>query len=206
LPRTHADADHAARVSVEQEDLVKLSPFTLIALGLIAGCATPSPTDPDAPSGAPAFDRDEAIAPETAVPDDAAFVETRVIVDGDHATVTTRAITAGEERAERAGGPAPLVAGDLVCRFGFRLYDRTDYTGNRICFGGTGSVDLRDYGWDRETGSAVAGVHEAALSSPPDGRVDAGGPIKSLFVPAGQHRAFSIAPDRYWALQIGNLI
>jgi hypothetical protein len=117
---------------------------SLIALSLavpLVACAGQRAADPDAAVAVSPSDPADPAA-TSPVPDETTFHETIVTFAADGtATSTDHVITAGEERAEnaaRARGVAPLTARDGTCAStSFWLYDRQDYTGNRICFAAT---------------------------------------------------------------------
>lgn len=111
--------------------------FVLFAL--VAACATSD---------------DDARPKEAPLPDDAVFEETVVELRGEEALVVSkRALTVGEARrdnrarANRANRPEEVqLAPDWGCNgAALWLYDRTDWTGNRICFLGAGTADLSTY-------------------------------------------------------------
>lgn len=127
---------------------------------------------------------------ETGAPqEEAQFTRTIVHLDADGSrTVKVVAITAAEQRADvealaRAGGHVTLEDGaehvasagqalsrDTSCLgSSIWLFDLPNMTGNEICFSGTGTVDLRDYGrgngglWARNVVSFWAGTRAGSL-------------------------------------------
>jgi len=93
----------------------------------------------------PACAMDEPTPDESPVTDDTVFTETIVHVqaDGTLAIGEPHEITAGEQRAQNAyreqleAGAVPLVDATLdgsCAPSDVWIYDRTDFTGNRICF------------------------------------------------------------------------
>jgi hypothetical protein len=90
---------------------------------------------------------------------DPVYTVTRVDLDpsGNH-KVTTGTITLSEQLAQHAAESAEVDSGDgvghaqqaifrtLICGSStLRIYSLTGYTGDEICFTGTGTADLRDY-------------------------------------------------------------
>jgi hypothetical protein len=116
-----------------------------IVATLTAACSTSPPSLADA-TGA---------ALDEPVDDATVFTETGLALDPHGALIAvSRSITAGEERAQAdarahlaAGEAVPRIARDSTCAgASFWLYDRTDYTGNRVCYAGAGTwVRLESY-------------------------------------------------------------
>jgi hypothetical protein len=95
---------------------------------------------------APVSDQAVALADDTVVdvtavtlaPDGTAQVRT------GKTTVAAQRAAAAQARAP--GSATPLIAQDPLCASAsFSLWDRTDFTGNQICFAGAGTVSLADY-------------------------------------------------------------
>ncbi len=122
---------------------------------------------------------------ETPVSDDTTFHDISVTIraDGTVEVSEPRPITVGEQRAQNqmksavARGEAPplTIAQDTGCSpFSLWLYDRTDLTGNRICFSGSGSTDLHTWprnlpfvfrsNWALSKGSIYAGWSAGSLA------------------------------------------
>jgi hypothetical protein len=159
--------------------LLRTSIIPLLILAAV-GCAADVAVDPDA--GAPSPPPEVDNRPLT---DDAVFTVTGVWANGDGTFRTVEhPITVGEERAQNAarerqlaGGPALLIAQDPAClNASFWLYDRSDWSGNKICFNGIGATDLHlyrrpvcdlagchDSSWELTTGSFYAGTSGGAL-------------------------------------------
>ena len=196
-------------------------PLCLAPLLLMVGCdvADTPPSHQAQPIGAP---------PPAA--DDAVFFETVIAIAADGSLQeTSRPITAAEERRQNAqrsfGGPAGAHAvhtqRDPGCAItSLWLYDRTDLTGNRICFdglaghaelslGGFTRVWVRVFGyrmpvanWEIATGSYWPGADAGDLcwASPGIG-VDASlgqpqEPVPCLrFDAYGSAQAFDLSPE-----------
>jgi hypothetical protein len=124
---------------------MKFSPLFLTSVALAGGCVDSVSSD----------DTSDTVTP---VPDDTVFTDT-VVVMGSDGSIDVRgpfSITAGEQRAQNelrraveageAEAPVASLVEDVSCSGqAFWLYARTDWTGNRVCFLGTGSVRLDTY-------------------------------------------------------------
>lgn len=113
----------------------------LTALAALAACGTP-------------MDEATPDATEAPLPDDAMFTQTSVVfIDGQPHVLGTRPLSVAQARrdnAAREAGPRGLdrlfANFDPWCTFdALWLYDRTDRTGNRICFLGSGTAPLASY-------------------------------------------------------------
>ena len=153
-------------------------PLCVLLFALAAACGT---SDDMAPTERP-------------LPDDMVFEETVVELSGDTSrVVSTRPLTVGEARRDntaRVEHPTrpegPRIVQDARCPWNaLWLYDRTDGTGNRICFLGAGTTLLSSYWrfadgywqtWEVGTGSLWPGVASGRLagrSASPDDWIDA---------------------------------
>ncbi len=149
---------------------------------------------------------DETAAPEEvedleelAVSDDTVFHEISITArpDGTFDVSEPRPITAGEQRAQNEwkaayarGERPPLTFVDSSCGWSsFWLYDRTDWTGNRICFAGVGASLLAAYAryipfvlqpstWEIPKGSYLSGAWAGSLRGPGVSRETCGGPFE----------------------------
>lgn len=171
---------------------------------------------------------DDTTTPAVNAPDDAEFTETVVVthVDGTVEQIV-RPITAGEERRQNelraagAQGAVALTGRDPSCGFSsLWLYDRTDWTGNRICFvvDGTAAEAVEfvlgrytrtwvylfgwrypDKTWSIPRGSIWPGMNRGALAPSTGFGVDAniGQPpgISLYFEAWGPRTTFDWAPD-----------
>ncbi|NVB82771.1 MAG: hypothetical protein HOV81_30620 [Kofleriaceae bacterium] len=126
-------------------------------------------------------------ASEDPVSDDTVFHEVSISVGADGAVTVSepRPITAKEQRAQNElkaayarGETVPVaITRDSSCAYSsFWYYDRTDYSGNRICFTGVGTADFASYlrvspfgtlvTWQTARGSFSAGSQVGTLHSP----------------------------------------
>jgi hypothetical protein len=115
-----------------------------------------------------------------------------------------------------SGAPVQRTVLDRNCAFSsFWLYDRPDWTGNRLCFSGRGEINLRPLlpkvckminGWPwcepriLTNGSYWAGDAPGLMTDSggrPDGMPDAGVPMT---IPFGANQK-----DRFWAFPLGTL-
>jgi hypothetical protein len=202
-----------------------LARSTIALASLLAACGEP----PSAPFDAGTVTVSGAEPVDTEPVSDATlFTETAVTRAPDGSThVSTRTITAGEERAQnaeraraRAGDVAPRTDEDPACRYAsFWLYDRADQTGNRICFAGAGYVTLGDYfrtiscaplcrilTWEIVNGYYSAGNESGVLvyGSQPHNPDAAPGQTSQYEIPFGywQYDAFSAPSPVKWLLLV----
>jgi hypothetical protein len=165
----------------------------LLILIVLAACGARA-ADPragiDAADGTAAIPEDppQHVAP---LADDTVVDVTAVTLAPDGTTqVRTGKTTVGAQRAARAvapGSATPLIMQWWCAPTSFSLWDRTDFTGNQICFTGTGTTSLADYSrgaltWQIQSGSWAAGVSYSGLlqqstDPTPDAQGSTGGDI-----------------------------
>jgi hypothetical protein len=203
--------------------MMKLVVLSLSGLALTSACSEPRPADPDAAPPPPS------VTDDSPVPDETVFTEIGVwrAADGTFQR-SERSITAGEERRQNEAraraaqsGRAERIALDTGCAGDAAwLYDRNDFTGNRICFHGTGFVDLTGYkrmvctinwtcfslNWRLAAGSVWGGDEEGRLEwSDYPYPVDAGlGPDPTAVPFHGKQKVpFNVQPSSIHYLVLG---